>query len=193
MAQVNENQFSCWGYASESTCLPELEPSLLSQGNVAPTINGDQWDLFSYSDCCSMAGSGPLPRSFERTTRLPQPLIPVTVQDANTARNSVLADVGANARLTCDGSWVSNVDSVDARIINYTKNDTGPTSLIGSAGPYASHAAGTACVDSDHDGMPDQWEALHGFNPDSNDGTADKDRDGYTNLEEYLNGTNPHS
>jgi len=55
-----------------------------------------------------------------------------------------------------------------------------------------SYAAGTACVDTDSDGMPDTWELLYGLNPqNSSDNTLDTDSDGYTNLEEYLNGTAP--
>jgi hypothetical protein len=41
--------------------------------------------------------------------------------------------------------------------------------------------------DTDHDGMPDDWEKRAGLNPkDPNDGNADRNSDGYSNLEEYL-------
>ena len=48
---------------------------------------------------------------------------------------------------------------------------------------------GTAPADSDHDGMPDNWENSHGLNPnDSGDGSAvSLSADGYTNVEMYLN------
>jgi len=50
----------------------------------------------------------------------------------------------------------------------------------------------TAPTDTDHDGMPDEWEKEHGLNAASaEDGSQDTDKDGYTNVEEYLNGTNP--
>jgi pectate lyase len=43
--------------------------------------------------------------------------------------------------------------------------------------------------DSDHDGMPDEWEIKSNLNPnDASDGAHDLDGDGYTNLEEYING-----
>ena len=48
-------------------------------------------------------------------------------------------------------------------------------------------AAGTPPQDSDHDGMPDSWEAAHGLNPNNNDSAQDRNGDGYTNIEEYLN------
>ena len=48
-------------------------------------------------------------------------------------------------------------------------------------------------LDSDHDGMPDEWELAHGLNPfDPTDATADPDHDGMTNLQEYIAGTDPH-
>ena len=41
--------------------------------------------------------------------------------------------------------------------------------------------------DTDHDGMPDQWEKDNMLNPsDANDRNGDTDKDGFTNLEEYL-------
>jgi hypothetical protein len=49
-------------------------------------------------------------------------------------------------------------------------------------------------LDSDHDGMPDDWETKHGLNPrDPADGARAKDKNGYTNLEHYLNNTDPNA
>ena len=56
---------------------------------------------------------------------------------------------------------------------------------------------GDAC-DPDRDGdlLPNDWEILHGFDPDSPDISLwetylDPDGDGFTNIEEYIAGTNP--
>ncbi len=44
-------------------------------------------------------------------------------------------------------------------------------------------------VDSDNDGMPDEWEIANGLNPnDPSDANGDCTGDGYTNIEKYING-----
>lgn len=48
---------------------------------------------------------------------------------------------------------------------------------------------GTPRVDSDGDGMPDDWEVANGLNPnDPSDANGDCNGDGYTNIEKYING-----
>jgi hypothetical protein len=49
----------------------------------------------------------------------------------------------------------------------------------------------TPRVDSDSDGMPDDWEIVHGLNPMLNDADLDPDRDGFNNLTEYNRGNDP--
>lgn len=47
-------------------------------------------------------------------------------------------------------------------------------------------------IDSDGDGMPDEWEVAHGLDPKNpNDANDDADGDGFTNGEEYASETNP--
>jgi hypothetical protein len=51
-----------------------------------------------------------------------------------------------------------------------------------------------AFVDSDGDGLPNDWETANGFNPSiASDATLDSDGDGETNREEFVAGTNPRN
>src|SRR5262245_7857819 len=53
-------------------------------------------------------------------------------------------------------------------------------------------AAAPIVVDSDGDGMPDDWETFFGLNPhDPSDAAADPDHDGLSNLQEYQQGDHP--
>jgi hypothetical protein len=45
---------------------------------------------------------------------------------------------------------------------------------------------GTPPLDSDQDGMVDEWEKGRGLDPEAADDSGDDDGDGYTNVEEYL-------
>jgi hypothetical protein len=74
------------------------------------------------------------------------------------------------------------------------------TNESGLYGVIVTNAAGglfvpytvTVLADSDKDGVPDVWEAEHGFNPtNSADGQLDSDGDGLANWQEYLAGTDP--
>ena len=49
----------------------------------------------------------------------------------------------------------------------------------------------TFLADSDHDGLPDEWEILYGLNPKAADATLDSDGDTMSNLAEYIAGTDP--
>ena len=49
------------------------------------------------------------------------------------------------------------------------------------------HINPASFLDSDADGMSDDWEAQHGLDPSINDAGQDRDGDGISNLEEYLN------
>jgi len=83
-----------------------------------------------------------------------------------------------------------NRDSVDLRMIDDVINQTA-SGLIDSqseVGGYPVLPVVYGPSDTDLDGMPDWWEALH---PELDyllaDNNGDFNADGYTNLEDYLN------
>ena len=43
-------------------------------------------------------------------------------------------------------------------------------------------------VDTDLDGIPDEWEKAHGLNPKDPSDASKPGADGYTNIEIYVNG-----
>jgi hypothetical protein len=117
----------------------------------------------------------------------------VKTHTAKEVFENVLADVGCNVPMQ---------DDHDQRVIRETR--TGTTTYKGSKSglpglPDSQEDVGgwedypeihrPADWDTDRDGMPNQWEAKKGLNPDdAADATRDPDGDGYTNLEDYLNG-----
>lgn len=124
------------------------------------------------------------------------PPIPVVTQSAERAWQSLVeqGEVGANRRVSCSGTWVSNVDAVDRRVLEDARNGTGPKrdDLIrheDEVGGYPDIDPGSKCSDSDSDGMPDAFEDAYGLDNSAADASADADGDGYSNIEEYLNGT----
>ncbi len=46
-------------------------------------------------------------------------------------------------------------------------------------------------ADTDHDGMPDDWETASGTDPAVFDGFGDPDGDGHSNYMEYVSGSDP--
>lgn len=51
---------------------------------------------------------------------------------------------------------------------------------------------GTPYIDSDGDGIPDEWEKKYGLDPnDPSDAVKDMNGDGYTNIEKYINAIDP--
>jgi len=61
-------------------------------------------------------------------------------------------------------------DPIDLRIIKSVRENSGTTKING-LGPWPDLQTGAPSppVDSDHDGMPDEWEKAHGLNPQNAD------------------------
>ncbi|NBB51093.1 pectate lyase [Rhizobium sp. CRIBSB] len=134
---------------------------------MAGTLPDDPWSLVR-----SDGGPG------ERLTAPPDWVDPVT-EAAAVALERVQARAGA--------SLVR--DPVDLRIVAAMTHGTGR--IIDSqdaVGGWPELEAGSPWIDTDEDGMPDDWERAHGLDPNApSDGPTDPDGDGYTLLEDWLN------
>jgi hypothetical protein len=141
-------------------------------------------------------------RSADRLVSQPYPSPTIKTTSAKVAYDEVLQSAGASYGLNCDGSWSPRRDSIDERIVQSVLSNTrghsantshGYIDSPSQVGGWPAFDTGTPCPDADHDGMPDEWESIHGLNPNRDDSAGDRDSDGYTNIEEYINGTSSSS
>ena len=116
----------------------------------------------------------------------------INIMGAKDAYDYVLKHVGAN--IPCR-------DIVDERVIEEVRTGIpqyrrlpkdsykqGIITDVRQMGGYPEYK-GTPYVDTDKDGMPDEWEIANGLNPnDPSDANKDCTGDGYTNIEKYING-----
>jgi hypothetical protein len=155
---------------------------------------GSNYDLFR-ARCSNTA----IPDSIKRGTPFgTQPYFDITPWIATGASavavdDSVLADIGPNRVLGCDGTFTSVEDPVDSLLVwNYENgvalSGNKPADFVGWPVP----SAGSACADQDNDGLPDEYEKrVRGANdstslkPDS--ATASK----YWVIDLYLDGKLP--
>lgn len=174
---------------------PLGSPSIYVSGNVGPVTTDpaiDNWPLISNSDGPGLGQNGLLGTQYRRTTPLPTLPWPVTVEPATQIESTLLPNVGASRRLDCLGDWVGNRDTVDTRVLDNYANGTGafPTDEA-SVGGLPVLDAGTACADTDADGMPDAWESAQGLNQNSAADAVSVHASGYTEIERYINGLSP--
>ena len=146
------------------------------------------------SECgegCDPNATGPWPSSWFRSSPLPAEQFPIVADPVTNLDSVLLPTVGNSQHLDCTGKWVSNRDSQDARIINVYQNNLADDLFIGQHTAPAI-PAGTACTESLHDGIPDQWKSANGLSTTDTNLNSEVAPNGFTYLENYLNGTNPN-
>lgn len=163
-------------------------------GNVNsayPQVTEDNWTYGFYNQIDANGNDGTYTAVTKDTIKIttPIPYGNITTHTAENAFEKVVAYAGASYKR----------DSHDAQIAEDAKTGTAKWSngdrkgLVDNqnqAGGWPELNSETAPVDTDKDGMPDDWEQMHGLNPnDANDRnlyTLDS-RGFYTNLEVYCN------
>ncbi len=118
-------------------------------------------------------------RAQVRTVAEPFAAPPVTTVAAVAALELVLAKVGASAPVR---------DAADARLVEQVRTRKG--ALIDSqaeVGGWPLLKSGPAPVDTDGDGMPDEWDTRRGLNPRDPADATHRAASGYSQIEEYLN------
>jgi len=113
-----------------------------------------------------------------------KPPSPVAIQSGAKAYDSVVASAGCSLHR----------DAVDQFLIECLTSRTGKlidsqTDLAGEVGGggFGELKGAPAPLDSDGDGLPDDWERAHGLDPHDARDSVKLDASGYTMLEVYLN------
>jgi hypothetical protein len=80
-------------------------------------------------------------------------------------------------------------DAADRRIVEQVRTRGGRIiDKTSDVGGWPQYRGGTSPIDTDGDGIPDDWERAHGLNPrDPRDASRDSG-DGYTWIEKYIHG-----
>jgi hypothetical protein len=189
-----------------TTLSPPLpgNPSTYLSGNIGPNLSDPSGN--QYAMAAEIAGEngdeiGAIPSAWMRSSPMPAPAFPINADPVSKLDDVLLPTVGNSQHLDCKGNWVSHRDAADARIVHqyqtggpggYWPNalTSGVSSLPTPNSAWTDQAVTnfSACTESQHDGIPDQWKANQGLSttdPNLHKATAPN---GYTYLENYLNG-----
>lgn len=145
-------------------------PALYVVGNIGPgreSNSGDEWNVVDGD------------RQFESSEPAVTPS-GITSQNVEDIFDLVLNNAGVT---------VPKRDAVDTRVVADVRNRSGQIIVSqNEVGGWPQLEAGTPPQDSDHDGMPDDWERANGLDPsNAADAGGDRNQDGYSNIEEYIN------
>jgi hypothetical protein len=147
---------------------PPEEWRLFVEGNLGPhrtRPDQDEWDCVEGE------------RHYRSMVRIPAP--PVTTWPADEAYRLVPPRAGATA---------PRRDIVDERMLKDLRDGTGRViNFVSEVGGFPEYRSGEPPIDSDHDGIPDDWELAHGLDPNDPADANQLAPSSYTWIEEYLN------
>ena len=169
-------------------------PTLYLHGNVGPnnaSPAGNQYAMTAEvgGENQSEAAS-PIRSAWRRSSPLTALAFPIKADDVSALDAALLPTVGASATLGCDGNWILNRDSWDAKMVSDYQSRGGVTPDYNAITTHPTLLPGTPCASASHDGIPDVWATAHGLNPaDATKAARINPQTGYTYLEDYLSGT----
>jgi len=190
-------------FTSISPQLPG-DPSTYLSGNIGPNQSdpsGNQYDMAAEIDGENGDEIGPVPSNWIRNSPMPAPTFPIDADPVGNLDSVLLPTVGNSQHLDCNGNWVSHRDSADRRIITqYQTGGSGgywPNGLTSAVDSIPTPQSAwtdqpvtnfSACTESLHDGIPDQWKAAQGLSTTDPNLYNQISPNGYTYLENYMNG-----
>jgi pectate lyase len=115
--------------------------------------------------------------------------VPIPEQTAQEAYQKVMSSAGAShVRDAVDKRVIAEVQNGTATYMGTYSQRPGIIDSQEEVGGWPELSSLPAPADSDHDGMPDEWENKHQLKPnDKSDGSQYSLSEAYTNLEVYLN------
>lgn len=186
---------------------PAYEPALhlwgkyYVMGNVNSKysdVTKDNWTIGIINQIDANGCDGTFTTETKDTIKLETPMdfVYTTTHTAEQAYEKVLAFVGASkSRDSFDDLMISDTKNGTATytgsglskgFVN-SQNDNKPTNAGDDWSAWPTLTSTTAPIDTDGDGMPDEWETANGLNPnDASDGNQ-TNAEGYTNVEVYMN------
>lgn len=134
--------------------------------------------------------SGNLADTFRSKSSTPFNFFSINTETATNAFTSVLNSAGCKLpkRDTLDTRVVNNVLNRTGRIIDCQGGYPHATPYANTVNAWPTLTSLTAPIDTDKDGMPDNWETVRGLNYLNATDRYAVNANGYTNLENYLNG-----
>lgn len=152
------------------------------EGNVVegfPTISADNWaGGVDFAEGTSMERN----RKYEAFE-----VESVRTQPAEEAYRLVLDHVGCVPRRDAQEKRV--IEQI--RTNKYTRSKDGLIDTVEQGGGWPVLKSGIPALDSDGDGIPDEWEVANGLNPKDASDASLIGKEGYTNIERYINSLIP--
>ncbi len=155
-------------------------------------VTKDNWEYGMYNQINNSSVDNTFTQETRDTMRIYKPITygSIVTHNAAAAYDKVLAHAGASFRRDSHDMYI--VNDVTTATAKYTGagNSPGFINSQDDAGGWPDLASAEAPLDTDRDGMPDEWEKAHGLNPENADDRNAYNLDSrrfYTNLEVYCN------